>query len=393
MPENKRKGIISTLFPGFSSRIQAEREEGELDRELRRLQIEEARRKVEVDKPEFSIFNLPQNRELTEEAKKNISDIFGVASGAPSKTAGIGDVTSRQFDAPKLTRSEFIQRALPKTSTTTKPSSTLGAKSSGFADDATIKEIFGENVSPDFDPSIGQLKLKQKSNQREETRKLKEEIRKQAALDKERRITRQKTERLENQFLKFGKEVDTDPILKEFKKQEINLGAVSQLVDIVSSGNTVAFSALGTKMARGMGEVGVLTEQDIKRYVNSGRLDRKAADTLSQWILGRATTATLAEIKQISDVLKDSFSRGGQPRINAKLKRFSRVTGIPLQEVSDKLAIPFVPTLTDVLERKDIPQALKVKAAILRDKGILEAEILSADDFQQFLGGSDGNFR
>ena len=43
------------------------------------------------------------------------------------------------------------------------------------------------------------------------------------------------------------------------------------LIDLVKSGNTVAFSALGTKTAKAMGEVGVLTESDIARYVRSGR--------------------------------------------------------------------------------------------------------------------------
>lgn len=132
-----------------------------------------------------------------------------------------------------------------------------------------------------------------------------------------------------------------DPIIKEANKQDLSLNAVNALQRLTEEGNTVAFSGLGTKMARGMGEVGVLTEQDIKRYVRSGRLDRKAADTLSSWVRGRPTEATLSEIGQITDVINDSFQSKLQPRYDRYIETYSKQEGVTPEEFASKLSLPY----------------------------------------------------
>lgn len=119
--------------------------------------------------------------------------------------------------------------------------------------------------------------------------------------------------RIDKTVLDWKVKMRNDPEIKTLYSQKIGLGQIDDITKIAQGGNTVAATALGVKMARGMGEVGVLTDGDVTRYVQSGRLDRKAGDILSRWLQGRPTTATMAELSQISNVLQDNFIQKVQP--------------------------------------------------------------------------------
>lgn len=70
-----------------------------------------------------------------------------------------------------------------------------------------------------------------------------------------------------------------DPRFKPAIEQSVEFETVKELLDEVKSGNATALSALGTKFARAMGEVGVLTDTDVVRYIQS----QKWADKLKGW--------------------------------------------------------------------------------------------------------------
>jgi hypothetical protein len=132
-----------------------------------------------------------------------------------------------------------------------------------------------------------------------------------------------------------------DPVIKEVRKQELSLQAVNALENLVEDGNTVAFSALGTKMARGMGEVGVLTEQDIKRYVRSGMVTQKAADTVSTWLRGKPTQATMDEIKGITNAMRLAFQEKVQPRYDQFIKTYSSIEKVTPEQFAADLKISY----------------------------------------------------
>ena len=185
-------------------------------------------------------------------------------------------------------------------------------------------------------------------------------------------------DRLDKMILAYGKEIDNDPILKNLKTQSISLDTANQLSELAKAGNTVAAAALGMKEARGLGEVGVVTEQDVKRYVISGRLDRKAGDTLRKWLQGKPSDATLDEIVAINEVIKDSLAKKVQPLYNKKINRFARTMGMTPEDAAFELDIPYVEMLSDFLSRKDIPDDIKAMAAIARGKGFDEETVLSS---------------
>lgn len=133
-----------------------------------------------------------------------------------------------------------------------------------------------------------------------------------------------------------------DPIIKEAKKQSLLLADFDGLMNLVKEGNTVAFSTLGAKAARSLArEVGVLTETDINRYVTSGRLDRKAADTLSKWTKGKATQATVDEIGQIADVMQDTYESKIQPQYDKWIEKYSKIEKLAPEQFAAEIGLPY----------------------------------------------------
>lgn len=160
--------------------------------------------------------------------------------------------------------------------------------------------------------------------------------------------TSAKDQRREDQMAKavtdYGKQIETNPIIKNLETQSIGLHNVEEMSHLVTQGNTVASAAMGMKMARAMGEVGVVTEQDVKRYVQSKKLTQAAGDKLNGWVNGVPSQATLGEINQITQVLGDSYQAKIQPIYNRYVDRFARAYHITPQDAASRLAIPYANT-------------------------------------------------
>jgi hypothetical protein len=128
----------------------------------------------------------------------------------------------------------------------------------------------------------------------------------------------EESKKRDDRFVK-GKMLDLmDKVSKDFRykdayKESLSFDQVDRLMEAAKKGNQVAFNTVGTKMAKAMGEVGVLTESDVKRYVEGGSLTRKAGDSLLRMINGKPSEATIEDIKQITEVLKESHQSRLQP--------------------------------------------------------------------------------
>jgi hypothetical protein len=124
------------------------------------------------------------------------------------------------------------------------------------------------------------------------------------------------------------------------KKQEIAMSAVNSLLGEVRNGNTVAGSALGAKLARAMGEVGVLTEQDVTRYSQSGALGQKLADKLHKLVKGTPTDMTVDEIEAVSRAISNTFQAAKGPIQSDYVTRMARSYGIPEDRAAYLLNVP-----------------------------------------------------
>lgn len=69
-----------------------------------------------------------------------------------------------------------------------------------------------------------------------------------------------------------------DPRAKKALEQGMALESIEPLLKEIESGNEMAVQSLGTQLARAMGEVGVLTDTDVIRYVQGTSWGRKLKD-------------------------------------------------------------------------------------------------------------------
>lgn len=150
------------------------------------------------------------------------------------------------------------------------------------------------------------------------------------------------SERVKTRYRNYLLDIEQrDPVIKEMNKQGLALGQVDQILQLARSGNTVSAGTLGFKMGRAMGEVGVMTDQDVVRYVQSGALGRSAADKLSRWIRGVPTDATLEEIQEISKVLQDTFQSKIQPKYDNYINSYAKIEQMEPQDFAAKLSLPY----------------------------------------------------
>lgn len=151
--------------------------------------------------------------------------------------------------------------------------------------------------------------------------------------------------RKDTMVLNWASKMRNDPAIKPLYQQKINAGYVDQIIGAAKEGNTVAGAALAAKMARTMGEVGVLTDNDVKRYVTSGRLDRGAADKLTRMTQGKPTDATLDEIGQIAGILSSTFNEKVQPTYNWYSEVLANNMGDTPENTARLLGVSYVPQL------------------------------------------------
>ena len=193
----------------------------------------------------------------------------------------------------------------------------------------------------EIDENTGKVKVIQESS----LRKDREE--RLAGKDKrqvEREVQRQK-ERVSNEIISLRKTLNKDPRFLQITKEGMSFDQVDNLAKLAEEGNQTAFGALGTKMARAMGEVGVLTDADVVRYVRGGSLSRKAADVLNTWKEGRPSKASISDIKEISRVLKEIHGTRIAPLYNEFAKTAYENLPISKYEAYKRLSMPIPPSL------------------------------------------------
>jgi hypothetical protein len=167
--------------------------------------------------------------------------------------------------------------------------------------------------------------------------------------DREKRLVKREEqrqkERVSNEIIGLRKTLNKDPRFTQITKEGMSFDQVDNLTKLAEKGNQTAFGALGTKMARAMGEVGVLTDADVVRYVRGGSLSRKAADVLSTWKDGRPSKASIDDIKQISRILKEIHGTKIAPLYDEFAKTAYENLPISKYEAYKRLSLPIPPSL------------------------------------------------
>lgn len=107
------------------------------------------------------------------------------------------------------------------------------------------------------------------------------------------------------QVLNFAQKLKKeDPRFKKTVEQFQAFQDVDNLIENVEKGNELAMASLGTKLARAMGEVGVLTDTDVVRYVRGQSWGRSLLDWFKKGAVGRPSDATLKEMQKNVKTIK-----------------------------------------------------------------------------------------
>lgn len=103
-----------------------------------------------------------------------------------------------------------------------------------------------------------------------------------------------------------------DPRAKKAVEQGMALESIEPLLKEIESGNEMAIQSLGTQLARAMGEVGVLTDTDVIRYVQGTSWGRKLKDWWARGAEGElpkdAIDGIRKNIKAINTNLKTNLN-------------------------------------------------------------------------------------
>lgn len=157
----------------------------------------------------------------------------------------------------------------------------------------------------------------------------------------EQRKEKDQMRRFNSDIYKVRKDFLADPVVKELRKQDISFDQAESLLKAMEQDNQVALGPLGTKMARAMGEVGVLTDQDVVRYISSEGVSRRAQDFFSKKWDGKLSDLSTKDLTDINNIMRMGATRRiSQLRddyVDAAYENFGKQYGIPREEVSKRI--------------------------------------------------------
>lgn len=138
--------------------------------------------------------------------------------------------------------------------------------------DGTIKALVAGGSSADGLSAKDKAFLELRKLDLEQKKKMFDESEKRRIEQQERGYTKSKLESARG-LLK------DDPRFKKAVEQSMEFDTVGELINEVKSGNSTSIAPLGIKLAKAMGEVGVMTDTDVVRYIQS----TKWGDQLLGW--------------------------------------------------------------------------------------------------------------
>lgn len=154
---------------------------------------------------------------------------------------------------------------------------------------------------------------------------------------KEGRLTNQfgyrKMSKFEDDASKAVQDLRKTDTWKTAEKALVEVPTIKNLVnDAVSKGGQ-SLAMLGPRIAKGIaGEVGVLTEQDVTRYVQNPALIPGMMDTLSKMKSGKLTNASADNILRLLDIMEKESQSKIQAATAREAQMFAKRQGIPLED-------------------------------------------------------------
>lgn len=204
----------------------------------------------------------------------------------------------------------------------------LGVKVPESMSAADLKKMFPQLIS--MQQSQMNRELREKMMERRLTQDEKREAQ---------RVKRGKELRQKDLFNAARSRLKDDGTYKEIKKQQKAFDEVESLLESGMSGNQLATAGLGTRLARAMGEVGVLTDADVIRYLKGSSYGRQITDWLSLKGKGKLSRAAANELSKNIQIFRDAAKRQTDKLYDTTARSVSSSFEIPQDEVYKILGV------------------------------------------------------
>lgn len=132
-----------------------------------------------------------------------------------------------------------------------------------------------------------------------------------------------------NLLSRYQTRAESHPIVKDAQKSMSAASRIEDLLKIASNEGGQALSALGPQVARLMGEVGVLTESDVTRYVQNPQQAKKLFAQMSKWSQGKLPAADAENIKNIMGIFINKAQQNRDKAYKTVAGQYSRALKIP----------------------------------------------------------------
>ena len=152
-----------------------------------------------------------------------------------------------------------------------------------------------------------------------------------------------------------------DPRFKKAVEQSMEFDTVGELINEVKAGNSTSIAPLGIKLAKAMGEVGVMTDTDVVRYIQS----TKWADQLQGWWKKGAQGELPADVIKGIQSSIGTISNKLNSNINKVYDTASKRLKATYKDMSDE-------EINDVLGMRPVVQVSEKSELAPQDKQALE---------------------
>lgn len=282
--------------------------------------------KIKIGKAEFEFTNIKKTSDPTSPESKLAQDMF--IQHAQESGTQIDEQAIRQVAAKDLhANSKFLQDKLANMMKEKLASQRIAA-----TDERSEKRMAHERKM--FDES--QARLKDTSEKNRDIRERKEN-----------RQAEKKAEDLEKTFRNEARnaknDLKKDPRWQSAVKAANAIEEMGPLLEDAYRKGGQSLAMLGPRIAKGIaGEVGVLTERDVVRYVQNPTLVGGVMDSIAKVTKGKITDVSYENLKRLLGIVEEESKRRIEEAINDEAILFSRRNKLPVEEARSYIDSEFV---------------------------------------------------
>lgn len=151
----------------------------------------------------------------------------------------------------------------------------------------------------------------------EQRRMAAQESRENRKLEKEKMYYQKNLDRLKS----FGEKATGSPEVKDAEKQISAVSGIKLLVDEAVTKGGQAVSALGPQLAKALGEVGVLTDADVTRYIGNPQVAARVYQTYKKSMEGKLSPQDAENIVRLVNVMGKKAEESRSKAYNLKVKQ------------------------------------------------------------------------